>query len=79
MYTNTIYTTESNKFPFAAIIIASLGYFVDIYDLLLFSIIRVPSLKSFGLNGRQFFSIPPTLIRTIRHPMKVELCKPLIP
>ena len=33
-----------------AVIVAALGYFVDIYDLLLFSIIRVPSLKSFGLD-----------------------------
>jgi len=33
-----------------AVIVAALGYFVDIYDLLLFSIIRVPSLKSFGLS-----------------------------
>jgi len=32
------------------VIIGALGYFVDIYDLLLFSIIRVPSLKSFGLT-----------------------------
>jgi len=35
----------------AAILVASLGYFVDIYDLLLFSIVRVPSLKSLGLTG----------------------------
>src|SRR3954447_25358113 len=35
------------------VIIAALGYFVDIYDLLLFSIIRIPSLKSFGLNDDQ--------------------------
>lgn len=33
-----------------AVIVAALGYFVDIYDLLLFSIIRVPSLKSLGLG-----------------------------
>jgi len=33
-----------------AVIVAALGYFVDIYDLLLFSIIRVPSLRSLGLN-----------------------------
>ena len=33
-----------------AVIVAALGYFVDIYDLLLFSIIRVPSLRSFGLD-----------------------------
>ncbi len=35
------------------VIVAALGYFVDIYDLLLFSIIRIPSLKSFGLNDDQ--------------------------
>lgn len=37
----------------AAILVASLGYFVDIYDLLLFSIVRVPSLKSLGLTGAE--------------------------
>jgi putative MFS transporter len=37
----------------AAILVASLGYFVDIYDLLLFSIVRVPSLKSLGLSGTE--------------------------
>ena len=37
----------------AAILVASLGYFVDIYDLLLFSIVRIPSLKSLGLTGAQ--------------------------
>ncbi len=31
------------------VIVAALGYFVDIYDLLLFSIIRVESLKSLGV------------------------------
>lgn len=36
----------------AAVIVAALGYFVDIYDLLLFSIIRVPSLQSIGLTGQ---------------------------
>jgi MFS family permease len=33
-----------------AVLVAALVYFVDIYDLLLFSIIRVPSLKSLGLS-----------------------------
>ncbi|RFZ90273.1 MFS transporter [Mucilaginibacter conchicola] len=37
--------------PVAAILVASLGYFVDIYDLLLFSIIRLPSLHALGLSG----------------------------
>lgn len=31
------------------VIVAALGYFVDIYDLLLFGIVRVPSLKSIGV------------------------------
>lgn len=34
------------------VIVAALGYFVDIYDLILFSIVRVPSLKSIGLTGQ---------------------------
>jgi MFS family permease len=34
------------------VIVAALGYFVDIYDLVLFSIVRVPSLKSLGLSGQ---------------------------
>lgn len=29
--------------------VAALGYFVDIYDLLLFSIIRIPSLTDLGV------------------------------
>ncbi|MEJ7610524.1 MAG: MFS transporter [Ferruginibacter sp.] len=33
-----------------AVLVAALGYFVDIYDLLLFSIIRVPSLADMGLS-----------------------------
>lgn len=32
------------------VIIAALGYFVDIYDLLLFGIVRIPSLESMDLN-----------------------------
>ena len=33
----------------AAVIVAALGYFVDIYDLILFSIVRVESLTSLGV------------------------------
>jgi MFS transporter, putative metabolite:H+ symporter len=36
-----------------AVIVAALGYFVDIYDLLLFSIIRIESLRDLGLNDVQ--------------------------
>jgi len=35
------------------VIVAALGYFVDIYDLLLFSIVRVPSLRSLGIPESQ--------------------------
>lgn len=33
------------------VIVAALGYFVDIYDLLLFSITRIPALASLGITG----------------------------
>jgi putative MFS transporter len=36
-----------------AVLVAALGYFVDIYDLLLFSIIRVTSLTDLGLSKDQ--------------------------
>jgi MFS family permease len=35
------------------VIVAALGYFVDIYDLILFSIVRVQSLKALGLDGKE--------------------------
>jgi MFS transporter, putative metabolite:H+ symporter len=35
------------------VLVAALGYFVDIYDLLLFGIIRLPSLQDLGLNSEQ--------------------------
>ncbi|HTG54915.1 MAG TPA: MFS transporter [Niabella sp.] len=35
------------------VVVAALGYFVDIYDLLLFGIIRIPSLKEMGLTPDQ--------------------------
>ncbi len=38
-----------------AVVIAALGYFVDIYDLVLFSIVRVPSLKGLGFEGQPLF------------------------
>ncbi|WP_298157013.1 MFS transporter [Flavobacterium sp.] len=40
--------THLFSFP---VIVAALGYFVDIYDLLLFGIVRVPSLKSMHLDA----------------------------
>ncbi|GAB3827868.1 MFS transporter [Hymenobacter jeollabukensis] len=36
----------------AAVVVAALGYFVDIYDLILFSIVRVASLKDLGVTAQ---------------------------
>jgi len=44
------------------VIVAALGYFVDIYDLLLFSIVRVPSLRQLGLNAEQISSVGTTIL-----------------
>src|SRR3954467_3879944 len=42
------------KNPFNIIVIvAALGYFVDIYDLILFGIVKDPSLKSIGITDPQ--------------------------
>lgn len=38
------------------VIVAALGYFVDIYDLLLFSIVRITSLKSIGVSDENLLS-----------------------
>jgi MFS family permease len=40
----------NNKAVRLTVIVAALGYFVDIYDLLLFGIVRVPSLKDIGVS-----------------------------
>lgn len=38
------------------VIVAALGYLVDMYDLFLFNIVRVPSLKDLGLTQEELFS-----------------------
>jgi MFS family permease len=44
-------STERLKHLFSLpVIVAALGYFVDIYDLLLFGIVRIPSLEAMGIN-----------------------------
>lgn len=45
------------------VIIAALGYFVDIYDLLLFSVVRIPSLRSMGVPEDQMLNQGEFLIR----------------
>jgi MFS family permease len=41
-------TIQSSRSVNAVVLVAALGYFVDIYDLLLFGIVRVPSLIDLG-------------------------------
>lgn len=50
-------STKPVKLLNAAVIVASLGYFVDIYDLLLFGIIRIKSLTSLGLSGQEIDTV----------------------
>jgi MFS transporter, putative metabolite:H+ symporter len=45
------------------VIVAALGYFVDIYDLLLFSVVRIPSLRSMGVPEDQMLTQGEFLIR----------------
>ena len=48
---------ENSKGLFSVpVIVAAIGYFVDIYDLLLFSIVRRPSLISMGVTVDQLFT-----------------------
>jgi MFS family permease len=52
--TGTIKSTQASTTQnvlHLSVIVASLGYFVDIYDLLLFGIVRVPSLKDLGVSS----------------------------
>lgn len=45
-------TSQKAKHLFSLpVVVAALGYFVDIYDLLLFGIVRVPSLNDLGLDA----------------------------
>lgn len=45
-------STRSSLRPLFAlpVIVSALGFFVDVYDMLIFSIVRVPSLQSLGLS-----------------------------
>lgn len=48
--------SNNKKIITLTVIVAALGYFVDIYDLLLFSIVRVASLKDLGVSEDQLLS-----------------------
>jgi MFS family permease len=42
---------DTKKILNTSVLVSALGYFVDIYDLILFGIVRVPSLTDLGLKG----------------------------
>lgn len=44
------------------VIVAALGYFVDIYDLLLFGIVRIPSLTELGLNPEEISRVGTSIL-----------------
>ncbi len=49
----TATSKQSSSIFTIAVLVAALGYFVDIYDLLLFNIVRVDSLTELGLSAAQ--------------------------
>lgn len=44
------------------VIVAALGYFVDIYDLLLFGIVRIPSLNALGLSETEVSNVGASIL-----------------
>jgi MFS family permease len=46
----------NNRILSSAVIVSALGYFVDVYDLILFSVVRVASLKDLGFEGEALIS-----------------------
>lgn len=48
---------QGNRAVFLTVLISALGYFVDIYDLLLFGIVRVPSLRTLGVPDDQMLAV----------------------
>jgi len=66
MSTSTTASTSNFNTPARHIaflvIVASLGYFVDIYDLLVFSIVRVPSLTGIGVKAADLKAVGVAII-----------------
>jgi MFS family permease len=59
--TTTPRSTFSHLFSIP-VIVAALGYFVDIYDLLLFGIVRIPSLVALGLSEEAVSSVGASIL-----------------
>lgn len=48
--------------PWIVVLVSALGYFVDVLDLFLFNVFRVPSLKDLGVGQEQLLSVGANLI-----------------
>ena len=57
----TVTHSEQRK-VFLAVLVAAMGYFVDIFDLQLFAVVRVPSLQALGLNPEQITTVGSQLL-----------------
>jgi MFS family permease len=55
-------SSKLNRNAFFIVLVASLGYFVDIYDLLVFSIVRMPSLLAIGVKPADIKPVGVTII-----------------
>jgi putative MFS transporter len=60
--TETPSLTKLDRMVLFTVLVAALGYFIDIFDLLLFSIVRVQSLKDLGVAQADLLSAGITLI-----------------
>jgi putative MFS transporter len=57
-------TEVSARVRTMAIIVAALGYFVDIYDLILFNVVRLPSLRELGVPADELLDTSTYLLGT---------------
>ena len=57
-------TAANKKNVKLIILVAALGYFVDIYDLILFSVIRIKSLKGLGVPDSDLLDVGTMLINS---------------
>ncbi|PQA58973.1 MFS transporter [Siphonobacter curvatus] len=61
MSTSVPLSTSSTRSAYTLILVAALGYFVDVYDLILFGVIRNPSLRELGVPEDQLLAQGTTL------------------
>jgi len=48
---------QNKRTVWITVLVAALGYFVDVYDLVLFSIVRVPSLTDLGFQDKELLDV----------------------